>query len=827
MALAPVETSESSRAKAYRYFSATGCVFADGEQRSVFLGGSLVGSFTTDDKATRNALLVKLSEDPKGRLGKLAAAFEIGEEQLRRLRKKVESGGIGEVVKVKHGGRKRVVTPALRRKLFKLFEEGASINVAHAKIGKRISRTMVGRTRKAWAGERAAQQQPPAESMMAPAQSELTLAGVVAASEVIEAEAEAVTEAWHGAEVANLEDLDGSGEPSDAGLGKSDRTEDAEEPSVSRAEPAPRPASPESRETDEARVSGPEERVAGNAVSASKQQDGGLVAGASLHDAQEVSSALLMGAKKQYVQHAGTFIVLALLEAFGMYRYIERIRMSAIAAGDADGRYLGKTALRVALDAAVIALLLGHKCIEGVRRLATPSAKTLLRVVTTTPSESWVRKVLGRFAQVRGQMLHLATSFALIDQAGREHDDRAWFYVDNHMRPYTGKHVLRKGWRMQDKRARAGSSDYWVHDQDGRPLLRVPSPSHEPMTQRLRPIARLLRNALDHAGARQTKVSLVFDRAGAFPNEMAALRNAGIEFVTYERGPTARLLNTEFKKELLIGTQSVRFCEKRNKNLRRGRGRVRRIHVLMDDGDQVSIIGVSDASAEDMIRAMMARWAMQENQFKYAVERLGINQLDGRSVSPVPDDEIIPNPARRRLERALSVARKLEGEALRQLANLPEGDNKRTHWEKELARSRQQQRELQEQRPAVPNKTCVGDTELAGKLARHCDDYKLTIDTLRILIANTIADLAATLGPHLTRPREAKKTLDNLLAAPALIHSTPKRIVVNLIPAGTRRELAAFTELLRPINARKLSLPGDPARRPLFFKLQIERDETL
>ncbi len=62
----------------------------------------------------------------------------------------------------------------------------------------------------------------------------------------------------------------------------------------------------------------------------------------------------------------------------------------------------------------------------------------------------------------------------------------------------------------------------------------------------------------------------------------------------------------------------------------------------------------------------------------------------------------------------------------------------------------------------------------------------------------------------LARPAEAKKTLDNLLAAPAVIHATRRLIVVELTPAPTRRERAAFVELLRPINARNLSLPGDP-----------------
>jgi hypothetical protein len=345
------------------------------------------------------------------------------------------------------------------------------------------------------------------------------------------------------------------------------------------------------------------------------------------------------------------------------------------------------------------------------------------------------------------------------------------------------------------------------------------------MTERLRPVARLLRDGLVQAGAERSKVALVFDRAGAFPSEMAALRDAGFDFVTYERGPYARLLSTQFDQQLTLAGEIIRYCEVHDKNLGRGRGRVRRINLLMQGGEQVNIVGVSEAEPQELIQAMLARWALQENQFKYGVERLGINQLDGRRTDPVPPDELIPNPARRRLINALGVARQLEGEALRHLAHLPQGDPKRVRWEQDLARSRRQQADLQEQRPSLPKKIRVADSELAGKLVRHRDNYKLVIDTLRILIANIVAELAATLGPLLARPAEAKKTLDNLLAAPAVVYANRKLIVVELAPAGTRRELAAFRDLLRPLNARKLSLPGDPTRRHLVFKCQIEGDQ--
>jgi hypothetical protein len=347
------------------------------------------------------------------------------------------------------------------------------------------------------------------------------------------------------------------------------------------------------------------------------------------------------------------------------------------------------------------------------------------------------------------------------------------------------------------------------------------------MTQQLVPIGRLLRAGLDHAGAERTRVTLVFDRAGAFPSQLAQLRDAGFEFVTYERRPYARLLASEFDQELQLGGEVIRYCEPHQKNLGNGRGRIRRIHLLMPDGEQVNVLAISTAPAEDLIKALLARWALQENQFKYGVERLGINQLDGRRVELVPADEVIPNPARRRLLNALAIARKLEGEALRQLAHLPPDDRRRERWEQELRRSRKQQQDLEAQRPEIPERIRVGDSELAGRLSRHRDDYKLVIDTLRVLIANIIAELATTLGPHLSRAAEAKKTLDNLLAAPAVVRVNRNHIVVNLLPAGTRRERAAFANLLKPINARKLTLPGDPARRPVRFEVHIEGDRQL
>jgi transposase len=513
----------------------------------------------------------------------------------------------------------------------------------------------------------------------------------------------------------------------------------------------------------------------------------------------------LMGSS--HVQHVGTWLMLGMLHELGMYDSAEKHL--------GPGVELTRQQLRLGLDATAIALSLGQRCVEGVRRLATPSAPALFRN-TAAVSASATRGWLHTFADEAAPFFHLGMAGVHV-RDGSAATGRAVFYVDNHLRPYTGKHTLRKGWRMQSKRAVPGTSDFYVHDEDGRPVMRVDVPSHGSLTRQLRPIGELVRAALD----KQTRLLLAFDRGGAFASEMMALRDADFEFVTYERKPYPMLPASQFDKVIHVGQERLAWTERR-KNLGRGRGRVRRICLRVPDGAQINILAVSTAPAPFVIRTLFARWARQENQFKHEVERWGINQLDGRRVEPYPADEIIPNPARARLKREMKSARAQEAEALRKLTHLAGDDPKRQRLQQVARDAFARQKQLEAKMPSVPEKAPVRDTELAPVLRRHPGRYKLVVDTVRIALANVEAECAALLAPHLRKPREAKKTLGNLLAAPGDVSAGKRAVSVTLAPAASVSERNAFEALLDEINRRRLTLPGDPNRRRLVFRLQVQ-----
>ena len=742
-----------------RWFSSDGCVVAHPEYMEVFVGGTLVGRYgrRDADAVQRNLLLVCLSEDRRIKQVNLARAFSLTVQQVWRVRRLVNQHGIDALFGLPGRGTKSLVTQRLHKKIIQAFDAGKQVGEVHEALkrskvkGDRVSYRSVCRVRTQWLAQ---QVQPEVTAEQAQTRGHDQAEG----TEVVPAALDKVLEPERGSEP---------------------------EPTSSSAAAAP----------------------TGPAVDASAEDDDGT---------GELETTTLHGG--QHVQHVGGWLLLSMVHALGLHAALQQ-------GWDAADRW--RERLRVALDMVVLALGLNQRCVEGVRRLNTTSGKVLLRS-EGVPTESWTRRILKHYLTVdlppeagkeprqgRGYKTQQRMMELYLSQARDAEQAPAVFYVDNHMRPYTGKFTIRKGWRMQDKRAKPGASDYYVHDEDGRPVFRFTAPEHDSLSRWLSPVTQTLREAL----GKDLRILLAFDRAGAFPEAMAKLRNNGFEFVTYERRPYPTLSKPSFTEELVTGDgEVIGVHESRRKNLGKGRGRVRRIALLMADGRQVNLLAISTEPVARLVEVMLGRW-IQENAFKHGIERWGINQLDGRKHEPYPPETVVPNPARRRLDHAMRLARNQEGRARNKLARLDADDPRRAKYEKTRDEALRDQDLYQVFRAIAPVKAPLCDTELAGKLVKHKEDYKTLLDTIRIACANAESELALLLAPHLKRPPEAKKALANVFAAPGAVRINAKSITVTLEPAGTPNERQAFGELFERINRMGLSLPGDAGARRLRFRL--------
>ncbi len=85
------------------------------------------------------------------------------------------------------------------------------------------------------------------------------------------------------------------------------------------------------------------------------------------------------------------------------------------------------------------------------------------------------------------------------------------------------------------------------------------------------------------------------------------------------------------------------------------------------------------------------------------------------------------------------------------------------------------------------------------------------LDTLRTALANLESDLAVLLARHLDRPREAKKLLATLFAAPGTVRVSSRAVTVGL----TESERLALRALLHGVTRMRLAQPGVSDRRRL------------
>lgn len=84
-------------------------------------------------------------------------------------------------------------------------------------------------------------------------------------------------------------------------------------------------------------------------------------------------------------------------------------------------------------------------------------------------------------------------------------------------RPYSGDEIIRKGGGCR-RRVLPGTTDYYIHDEDGRPTFRIDVPSHDSLSQWLMPIGTPARCA-----RADERILLALDRAGSSADHMVAL----------------------------------------------------------------------------------------------------------------------------------------------------------------------------------------------------------------------------------------------------------------------------------------------------------------
>jgi transposase len=269
-----------------------------------------------------------------------------------------------------------------------------------------------------------------------------------------------------------------------------------------------------------------------------------------------------------------------------------------------------------------------------------PEVKTLRRRLTRLAAHHCAEQLGAELARLR------------VDQRGHL---MGFLYVDGHVRAYHGQRAISsKAYVARRHLAMPASTDYWINDRSGDPLLVITGEVNAALTKAL---PRLLGEVRDLVGAR--RVTIVFDRGGWSPKLFATMINDGFDVLTYRKGRCRRINERRFSArraeldgrwvDYVLHDQPVRFLK--------GKLRLRQVTRLCDDGHQTQVITSRwDLRDIEVAYRMFERWR-QENFFKYMREEFLLDALVDYQIEPEDPTRTIPNPERRTLDQEIRSAR--------------------------------------------------------------------------------------------------------------------------------------------------------------------------
>ena len=436
-----------------------------------------------------------------------------------------------------------------------------------------------------------------------------------------------------------------------------------------------------------------------------------------------------------------------------------------------------------------------------------PEVKTLRRRLTRLAAYHCAEQLGAELARVR------------VDQRGHL---MGFLYIDGHVRAYHGERVISSRAYVPRRRlAMPASTDYWINDRSGEPLLVITGEIDAALTKAL---PRLLGEVRRLVG--EQRVTVVFDRGGWSPKLFGRMIKDGFDVLTYRKGRCRRVNERRFIRrraeldgrwvDYLLHDQPVRFLK--------GKLRLRQVTRLCDSGHQTQVITSRlDLSDTEVAYRMFERWR-QENFFKYMREEFLLDALVDYQIEPEDPTRTIPNPEHRALDKEIRAARADLGRLEREYgAAAADSDPRRrpsmrgfkaAHGRlgKQLHAARARVAQLFDKRRGVPKRIEIHDLSERA-VVRLATERKHLTDIIKMVAYQAESDLLALLRPYYARAdQEGRTLLHELFATAGDIRLGDRELHIILAPLSSPHRTRAAQALCQMLNQTATVFPGSRLR---------------
>ena len=402
-----------------------------------------------------------------------------------------------------------------------------------------------------------------------------------------------------------------------------------------------------------------------------------------------------------------------------------------------------------------------------------------------------------------------------------------FYYIDGHVRVYHGKKAkLPKRFVSREKLCLNGTTEFWVNDQWGQPLMVITAELNEKLKDAIELAIKKLLSEVPHPITQSTSqqvFTLIFDREAYEPAWFKKLwEKYNVAIISYRKNVKDKWDEIIFKEthtQLFNNNVTMQLCEM---GVNLSGLWFREVRKLSDSGHQTSILTTHPGlSLEQVATRMFFRWT-QENFFKYMNENFDFDKMIEYGTEDIDEKRIIPNPIYRKLSYKLKKARekkaRLEAKAYKKIEESPdktieqvkENIVKTSRLIEQINDYDEQIKQLFRERGPVPSRISLGEMpeeQRYNKLKQESKKFKNAVLMLAYraesALYNTLADF------YKYTEKEGRVLLKEIFLSDAdmVPDYNKKTLTIILHSLSTPRANEAAKKLCDFLNATQTNYP--------------------
>lgn len=479
--------------------------------------------------------------------------------------------------------------------------------------------------------------------------------------------------------------------------------------------------------------------------------------------------------------------------------------------------------LRTTLMTLLLMALLRIKRPECLKEHAPAQLGRLLGL-DRAPEVKTLRRKLAQLAAL-GRAADLGRALAARRVAARGHV-MGFLYLDGHVRVYHGQRRIPKTHVARMRLKMSATTDYWVNDTEGEPVLVVSTEANRGLITMLPTLLAEIRRLVG-----ERRVTVVFDRGGWSPKLFSSMIAQGFDVLTYQKGRVPAVPEDRFASHQAIFDGHPVDYVLADIGIELASGlRLRQVTRLGEDGHQTHIVtSRRDLPAIAVAARMFARWR-QENFFKYLREEYALDALVDYATAPADPAREVPNPLRAALDAELHKA-KAELAALHASYGLAVFSNQESLRRttrgftiataplgRQVLAAMHTVAAIEHRRATVPRRVPI--QQLApGEVVKLATERKHLTDLLKMVAYQAESDLCRLVEPHYHRADDEARTLiQTALATSGDLEISGDTLTVSLDPLSSPHRTHALAAICRDLSATRTRFPGSA----LYLRFQVK-----